>query len=124
LKWFGCIARLSQWGVEGISSFKLILPNVATHEGRGWGGRHPVAATGNAFELTSLGLYCTAQSYSKILVPVLFSIVDLHRFDSDPDSDPIFHFDADPDPDPASVRGGTIFNFLDSNYIEIFFKKG
>ncbi len=28
------------------------------------------------------------------------SVVDRHRFDSNPDPDPTFHFDADPDPDP------------------------
>jgi hypothetical protein len=28
------------------------------------------------------------------------SVVDQHRFDADPFSDPTFHFDADPDPYP------------------------
>jgi hypothetical protein len=28
------------------------------------------------------------------------SVVDRHRFDANPDSDPNFHVDADPDPDP------------------------
>jgi hypothetical protein len=32
------------------------------------------------------------------LSQVLFSVVDQHRLDADPDS--TFHFDADPDPDP------------------------
>ena len=27
------------------------------------------------------------------------SVVDLHRFNGDPDPGPTFHFDADPDPD-------------------------
>jgi hypothetical protein len=29
------------------------------------------------------------------------SFMDQHRFDADPDPDPIFHFDADPDQDPS-----------------------
>ncbi len=56
--------------------------------------------------------------------------MDWHRFDADPD--PTFQFDADPDPypDPSlsffyfSVKGDKIFNSLDSNYIEISWKKG
>jgi hypothetical protein len=32
------------------------------------------------------------------MAQVLFSVVDRHRLDADPDSP--FHFDADPDPDP------------------------
>jgi hypothetical protein len=44
--WFGCIARLYQWGGGGvISLFKLFLPAFATRVGRE-GGRHPVQGTG------------------------------------------------------------------------------
>jgi hypothetical protein len=50
-----------------------------------------------------------------IYINILYSDVDRHRFDADPD--PTFHFDADPDPDRTLrfiQKNGTFFTFIHS----------